>query len=209
MRSRFITQFITRFIPDSLIISCLASLFALSNLAHAEKADKFKPTMVSGIGGSAQDIDSGESKVIFDKIELTRGTLYIRAEKGTDITIQPNKEFPEGGGSTVFIGTPSNPVFFKQKRDGGANLWIEGSAQKVEYNKATEVVVFSGKAVIRFLDQGKEPRKLEGEYFSYDSPKDFFNMANTSSGKSIQDGGRVTITLDAVKPKNENKAVKP
>lgn len=192
-----------------LIAASIVSALGFAPHAGAEKADKFKPTTVSGIAGSAQNIDSGESKVMFNKIELTRGTLYIRAEKGTDITIQPNKEFPEGGGSTVFIGTPTSPVFFKQKRDGGANLWIEGTAQKVEYDKATEVVVFSGTAVIRFLDQDKETRRLEGEYFSYDSPKDFFNMANSSSGKSVQNGGRVTITLEPVKAKSENKTTKP
>jgi lipopolysaccharide export system protein LptA len=191
------------------LAASLVSTICLTSNAHAEKADKFKPTTVSGVAGSAQNIDSGESKVMFNKIELTRGTLYIRAEKGTDSTIQPNKEFPEGGGSTVFIGTPTSPVFFKQKRDGGANLWIEGTAQKVEYDKATEVVVFSGTAVIRFLDQDKETRKLEGEYFSYDSPKDFFNMANSSSGKSVQNGGRVTITLEPVKAKTETKTSKP
>lgn len=197
-----------RTIVISTLISAAFALCAASE-AWAEKADKFKPTTVSGIAGSAQNIDSGESKVMFNKIELTRGTLYIRAEKGTDITIQPNKEFPEGGGSTIFIGTSTNPVFFKQKRDGGSNLWIEGTAQKVEYDKATEVVVFSGTAVIRFLDQDKETRRLEGEYFSYDSPKDFFNMANSSTGKSVQNGGRVTITLEPVKAKPDNKPTKP
>lgn len=197
-----------RYSFTSITLSTVCAL-CLTTAAWAEKADKYKPTTVSGIAGSAQNIDSGESKVMFNKIELTRGTLYIRAEKGTDITIQPNKDFPEGGGNTVFIGTNTNPVYFKQKRDGGANLWIEGTAQKMEYDKATEVVVFSGNAVIRFLDQDKETRKLEGEYFSYDSTNDFFNMANSSTGKSIQNGGRVTITLEPVKAKTDNKPAKP
>lgn len=174
--------------------------------ASAEKADKFKETKVSGIAGG---FDATKNIITFDKIELTRGTLYIRGEKGTDITIAASKDYPEGGGSTVFTGTSTNPVFFRQKRDGGSDLWIEGTAQRVEYNKATEVVSFHGNAVIRFLDQQKETRKLEGEYFSYDSPNDFFNMANQTSGKSSQNGGRVTLTLEGVKAKNEPKPNKP
>lgn len=188
------------------IVSIVFCSVGFTHEAFAEKADKYKETKVSGIAGG---FDASKNIITFDKIELTRGTLYIRGEKGTDTTIAASKEFPEGGGSTVLTGTATNPVFFRQKRDGGADLWIEGVAQRIEYNKATEVVSFHGNAVIRFLDQQKETRKLEGEFFSYDSPNDFFNMANSTSGKSAQNGGRVTMTVEGAKAKNETKPNKP
>lgn len=180
--------------------------FVCANTAFAEKADKLKETKVSGIAGS---YDANKNIITFDKIELTRGTLYIRGDKGTDTSIPVSKDHPEGGGSTVFIGTANNPVFFRQKRDGGEELWIEGIAQRVEYNKATEVVSFLGGAVIRFLDHQKETRKLEGEFFSYDSPNDFLNLANSPTGKSTQNGSRVTFTQQPEKSKSEQKTTKP
>ncbi|WMW81254.1 LptA/OstA family protein [Undibacterium cyanobacteriorum] len=189
---------------STLILSLLLGF--VSSQALAEKADKFKETKVSGIAGA---YDASKNIITFEKIEVTRGTLYIRGEKGTDISIPTSKEHPEGGGTTVLLGTPANPVFFRQKRDGGEELWIEGTAQRVEYNKASDVVTFHGAAVIRFLDHQKETRKLEGEFFSYDSPNDFLNLANSSTGKSTQNGGRVTFTQQPEKAKTETKTSKP
>ena len=184
---------------------CLISAL-LTSAAYAEKADKFKETKVSGIAGG---YDASKNIITFEKIEVSRGTLYIRGEKGTDTSIPVSKEHPEGGGSTVILGTPSNPVFFRQKRDGGEDLWIEGVAQRVEYNKANETVYFYGAAVIRFLEHQTEKQKFEAEFFSYDSPNDFLNVANSTSGKSAQNGGRVVFTKQPEKPKSDSKTSKP
>lgn len=190
--------------PTALLTCLILASFAQS--VHAEKADRYKETKVSGIAGG---YDASKNIITFEKIEVSRGTLYIRGEKGTDVTIAPSKEHPEGGGNTVILGTPSNPVFFRQKRDGGEELWIEGMAQRIEYNKTTEVVSFYGNAVIRFLDHQVEKKKIEAEFFSYDSPNDFLNVANSSTGKSTQNGGRVTLTQQPEKNKPDSKPSKP
>ena len=191
-----------RKITYALIISALSGIWSLPT-AHAEKADKFQKTVVSGTSGGF-DI-AKNIRTIFN-IELTRGTLFIRAEKGVDTEIPVDKDHPEGGGMTILTGTSNNPVFFKQKRDGGPDLWIEGIADRVEYDKATEIVKFYGNAKVRFLDHQKETSALVGDFFSYDSPNDYLDLGNSTTGKSVPKGGRVTFTIAPKIAKPESKA---
>lgn len=185
----------------TLIIASISSLFATSQ-AYAEKADKYKKTEVSGIGGG---YDGAKNTTTLFNVELTRGTLFIRAEKAVDIDLPSDQDHPAGRGNTILTGSANNPVFFKQKRDGANELWIEGYAEKVEYDKATEIVSFFSKAKILFKEQGRVTRVVEGEYFSYDAPNDFLNIANSVTGKHDVNGGRIKLTVEPQKNKKESK----
>lgn len=188
-------------ILSTLLVATLSGAF-FAPLAHAEKADKFKKTEVSGIGGG---YDGAKNMTTLYNVELTRGTLFIRAEKAIDIELPPDSDHPAGRGTTVLTGSATNLVFFKQKRDGENDLWIEGVAEKVEYDKATEVVSFFSKAKIFYKEQGRVTREVEGEFFSYDAPKDFLNIANSVTGKHDVNGGRVKLTVEPQKNKKESK----
>lgn len=183
------------------VIATISSLM-LTPSAHAEKADKFKKTVVSGTGGG---FDIAKNTMTLLNVELTRGTLLIRAEKAVDVDLPADKDHPEGGGTTILTGSANNPVFFKQKRDGGTELWIEGHAQRVEYDKATEIVSLYGKAKILLKEQDRVTRTAEGEFFSYDAPKDFLDLSNSITGKQDANGGRVKLTVEPQKAKKETK----
>lgn len=177
----------------SMSIACI-----LSFSAHAEKADSQKRTNISA---EYTEFDGKtNTKTLKGKVELTRGTLLIRAENGVET------ETPDGGGAVTLSGHAGSQVFFRQKRDGGEDLWIEGLADRVEYDKKTEVVRFISKAQVRYLSQQKVTQEQNGEFLSYDSVNDVFTATNSTSGKRVPGGGRVTITSE---PKEKKSDAKP
>ncbi len=177
----------------SMSIACI-----LSFSAHAEKADSQKRTNISA---EYTEFDGKtNTKTLKGKVELTRGTLLIRAENGVET------ETPDGGGAVTLSGHAGSQVFFRQKRDGGDDLWIEGLADRVEYDKKTEVVRFISKAQVRYLSQQKVTQEQNGEFLSYDSVNDVFTATNSTSGKRVPGGGRVTITSE---PKEKKSDAKP
>jgi len=177
----------------SMSIACI-----LSFSANAEKADSQKRTNISA---EYTEFDGKtNTKTLKGKVELTRGTLLIRAENGVET------ETPDGGGAVTLSGHEGSQVFFRQKRDGGEDLWIEGLADRVEYDKKTEVVRFISKAQVRYLSQQKVTQEQNGEFLSYDSVNDVFTATNSTSGKRVPGGGRVTITSE---PKEKKSDAKP
>lgn len=177
----------------SMSIACI-----LSFSANAEKADSQKRTNISA---EYTEFDGKtNTKTLKGKVELTRGTLLIRAENGVET------ETPNGGGAVTLSGHAGSQVFFRQKRDGGEDLWIEGLADRVEYDKKTEVVRFISKAQVRYLSQQKVTQEQNGEFLSYDSVNDVFTATNSTSGKRVPGGGRVTITSE---PKEKKSDAKP
>jgi lipopolysaccharide export system protein LptA len=85
---------------------------------------------------------------------------------------------------------------FRQKRDGGKDLWIEGqAADRIEYDTKNEVAKLFRKAHIKMLDSGKPTDEVEGEFISYDTRAEFYTVNNTTSGESKPGGGRVRATI--------------
>ncbi|MBC3874213.1 lipopolysaccharide transport periplasmic protein LptA [Undibacterium flavidum] len=172
-----------------------AGICLLSLNVYAEKADSQKKTKVDAEYSSYDG--KTDTKVLKGNVEVTRGTLQIKAEAAID------KETPDGGGSVTLTGGSGRQVFFRQKRDGGADLWIEGYADRVEYDKKTEVVKFLANAKVRYLNQQKVTQEQAAEFFSYDSINDVFEATNSSTGKRIPGGGRVTITSEPKEKKQD------
>lgn len=179
-------------------MASLVTLCGLSNQVMAEKADSQKRTLVT----AEYSVFDGKTntKTLTGNVELTRGTLLIKAENAIET------ETADGGGNVTLSGSVGAPVFFRQKRDGGNDLWIEGSAERVEYDKKTEIVRFLSKAQVRYLSQQKVTQEQKGEFLSYDSINDVFTATNSTSGKRVPGGGRVTITSEPKPSKSETKS---
>lgn len=172
----------------------------LSPYVHAEKADSQKRTNIS----AEYTVFDGKTntKTLTGKVELSRGTLLIRAENAVET------ETNDGGGNVTLSGHNGSQVFFRQKRDGGEDLWIEGSADRVEYDKKSEVVKFIAKAQVRYLTQEKITQEQNGEFLSYDSLNDVFTATNSTSGKRVPGGGKVRITSEPKPAKTDTKQEK-
>lgn len=179
----------------------LVSLFATTMQACAEKADSLLEAKYS----AGYTIFDGKKNIITlsGHIELTRGTLIVQADRGV---------VSDGGEKSrnfVLYGDAGSQVFFRQKRDGGPDLWLEGNADRVEYDEKTELVKFITKARVRYLEGKRVTQEQAGEFLSYDSLNDVFIATNSSSGKYVPGAGRVTLTIEPkVEPKIEPKTEK-
>jgi lipopolysaccharide export system protein LptA len=60
---------------------------------------------------------------------LTRGTLLMKSTKAVV------KEDPEGYHVRGADSAPGKQATFRQKRDGGPDLWVEGQAERIEYDE--------------------------------------------------------------------------
>ena len=173
------------------LMMCMALPFG----ARAEKADANKPTNVEANQLSYDDVK--QINTFTGNVILTRGTLTMKAEKMV-VT-----QSPEGYQFATLHAAPGGLATFRQKRDGGPNLWIEGqAADRIEYDGKTEVARLFSKAKVRLLDGNKITDEVEGEFISYDSRAEFYSVNNTATGDSKPGAGRIRATIQ---PRNEAK----
>ncbi|MGW8390189.1 lipopolysaccharide transport periplasmic protein LptA [Pseudoduganella sp. HUAS MS19] len=163
-----------------------ALLLGVAAPALAEKADSYKPTNISY--GSMDIDDVKQITVLQGGVRLTRGTLTMTAERAFV------KLTPEGYQQVTLFGDGKKATF-RQKRDGAGDQWVEGDAERIEYEEQVELVKMFNKATIRRLEGGKQNDEVQGEFISYDSRKEFFSVRNTASGESKPGGGRGTMVI--------------
>jgi lipopolysaccharide export system protein LptA len=168
---------------------------AAAGAAYAEKADADKPTNVEANQMAYDDVK--QVNTFTGNVILTRGTLTMKAERM--IVTQS----PEGYQFATLFAPPGGLATFRQKRDGGPNLWIEGrAADRIEYDGKSEVAKLFSKAKITLLDGTKPTDEVEGEFISYDSRTEFYSVNNMASGESKPGAGRIRAVIQ---PRNETK----
>ena len=161
---------------------------------HAEKADSDKPTNVEADQMAYDDVK--QINTFTGNVILTRGTLVMRAHK---LVVTQD---PAGYQFATLYGPADGVATFRQKRDAGPNQWIEGQAERIEYDGKTEIVKLFSKAKMRRLEGNKPTDEVEGEFISYDSRAEFFTVNNTASGANKPGGGRIKATIQ---PRSESK----
>ncbi|WP_394777751.1 lipopolysaccharide transport periplasmic protein LptA [Undibacterium sp.] len=185
-------------LPESLLLA--ACMLFPAATALAEQADRYKKIDLEAEYSLLDD--KTKVKTMTGNVEITRGTLLIKTDKAVAT------EGPEGFQFIVMTRGPGGQAFFRQKRDGGTNLWVEGVADRMEYDEKTEVVKFFNKAHVKYLEGKKVTQEQEGEFMSYDSKTENFIGANNASGNSVSGGGRIKITiqpkLEEPKPDAQN-----
>ncbi len=184
-----------RFAASGFFLMSLLSVCSM-HAARAEKADLNKPTNVE-----ADQMFYDESKSIntfIGNVVLTRGTLVMHAEK---MVVKQDKA---GYQYTTLYAPSGGTTRFRQKRDGGADLWIEGyAADRIEYDTKTEIAKLYKQAKVKMLDSGRPTDEVEGDFISYDSRAEFYTVNNTATGDSKPGGGRVRAIIQ---PRNDEKS---
>lgn len=164
-----------RFVETLLL--CLGIL-AMVPAAQAEKADRDKPINVEADSVKVDDVKRAASYE--GHVVLTQGTLMITADR---IEVRQDDKGVVSGLAT------GNPVYFRQKMEGG-NEFAEGWAARIEYDSQGEKIKLMGQARLkRGIDE------LRGEQITYDSGTEFFQAKGGSSGAS----GRVRAVI---RPRN-------
>ncbi len=173
------------------------SLFLLAsftNLAFAETADKNKPI---DLEADAVKVDDAKQLSIYTgNVILTQGTLIIRAEK---LIVQ---EDSQGFQHSTSLGTPNKPTTFKQKREG-KNEYMEGSAQRIEYDGRMDKVQLYTRAWVK---RGEDV--VNGDYIMYDANAEYAEVigGGNEGADSITPKGRVRAVIQ---PKNKAEDTPP
>ena len=165
-------------------LAVLSLLLGLSGPAEAERADRTRPI---NLESDSMRVDDVQKTSVFDgKVVMTQGTLTIRADR---ITVRQDKEGNQFGSAS------GDPATFRQKRDG-ANEYIEGEAERIEYNGKIDKVEFFNRARLK-----REPAdEVRGNYISYNSRTEYFTVTGgagpgSGSGSGGVPEGRVRAVI--------------
>ena len=150
----------------------------------AESADRDKPIELEADTVTVND--AKKTSTYTGKVILTQGTLIIHADK---LIVREDKEGFQHSTST------GNPTTFKQKREG-KNEYMEGSAQRIEYDGRMDKVQLYTKAWVK---RGEDI--VYGDYISYDANAEY---AEVVGGQKTESGGTSSGRVKAIiQPKNK------
>jgi lipopolysaccharide export system protein LptA len=174
-------------IAATLAATAVSLLLLLPLGASAERADALKPV---NIEYDKADIDQvTQTYIATGNVVITRGTMILHSDRAEV------KEEPDGYRTFILTAAPGKLATFRQKRDGGPDLWAEGQAQRIEYDERADVIKLFSKAVIKQLEGKKVTQQMDSEFISYDSRKEVLLGRNDASGVDKQGGGRGSMTF--------------
>ncbi len=152
--------------------------------AYAEKADREKPI---NLEADKVTLDDNQKVSVFEgNVILTQGTTKITANK---ITVRQDKQ---GNQNATALGKPAT---FRTKRDG-VEEYVDGSAERVEYDAKTDKVELFTNAWLR-----RDKDEVRGNYVSYEGTTEFYQaLGGGTPSASSTAPGRVTVVMQP-KPK--------
>jgi lipopolysaccharide export system protein LptA len=162
------------------------ALTLLATVAAAERADATKSAIIN-----ANSIDTDGvslTRLLTGNVTVERGTMRLTSDKAVV------KETPEGYMMVTLTAAPGKLATFRQKRDGG-DLWIDGQAQRIEYDDKSEMVKLFGSAKVKQLEAAKVTDELDAEFVSYDSRTEKLVSRNDISGENKGGKGRSTLVI--------------
>ncbi len=172
-----------RFILVSLL------LLGFASQAVAESADRDKPIDLEA--DTVKVDDAKQISTYSGNVILTKGTLVIHADK---LIVHEDKE---GFQHSTSLG---NPTTFKQKIEG-KNEYMQGSAQRIEYDDRMDKVQLYTKAWVK---RGEDI--VHGDYIMYDSNAEYAEVIG--GAKPADDGTSGGRVHAVIQPKNK-KAPEP
>ncbi len=123
--------------------------------AHAERADRDKPMLLEANRVSIDD--AKKIQILEGDVVITKGTMMLKADRV--IITEDKYGFQKG---TAFSGK-SGLARFRQKREG-KDEFIEGEAERIEYDTGKEIAELFHRAWVRSGDD-----QVKGDYIWYDS----------------------------------------
>ncbi len=155
--------------------------------AQAERADRFKKMEVES--NQPGRVDLQKQVVVFNgNVVVSKGSLIIHAAR---------IEVRETDGYQVAIasGTGNTPTTFRQKREG-LNEFIEGQAERLEYDSKSDTVRFVNKAKVRRLRGTEVADEATGALIVYDNTAEVFTVSGGPAAVTpTNPGGRIRVVL--------------
>lgn len=185
------TQALTRFAPSRpALLRALGGLtlaLALTGAAQAERADRLQKINIAA--DESGQIDLQKQVVVYTgNVVISRGTMVIRAAR---VEV---RQLPSGYYTAVAFGGPNKPATFRQKRDG-VDEYIEGQAERLEYDGSKDLVKFINNAEVRRLRGATTADEINGNLITYDATTEKMTVSGGAKPTPANPGGRVTATL--------------
>lgn len=143
----------------ALALACAAAIAP----AHAERADKDKPLNYEANSGECDDLK--QVCVLVGDVVLVKGTMRATGQR-----VQIRKD-PEGYQYGVIEAAPGKLATFRQRRDAtkaGSEEYVEGYAERIEYDEKADTVKLLGRARVRLLENDVQRDELRGDAITYD-----------------------------------------
>jgi lipopolysaccharide export system protein LptA len=184
-------------VPVVSYLALLATAVLWAPPAAAEKADRSKPMIVDA--DKPGTLDLNRQVVVFSgNVAVVQGTLSLRAER---IEVRESKDRQR---TATAIGSADKPAAYRQKRDLG-NEWIEGSAERIEYDTRSDTLKFSGNASVRRLRGTEVADEITGNHIVWDNNSDVFSVSG-GVATPANPAGRIRAVLA---PRSEAAASAP
>lgn len=171
--------------PIALVAS--AMFFVASPQAFAERADRDKPAVINADRSSGDDLN--QTQVYSGDVVLTKGTIILRADQLT------TRQDPEGYNHGTALATqPGKLAYFRQKREG-VDEFIEGQAERIEYDEKSDTVKLFNRAIVKRLASGRDADEIRGDRIDYNSRTEVYNAQSNTAPTAGSRDNRVRVVL--------------
>lgn len=176
------------------VVAIACGLLALvAPQAQAARTDRNQPITIDA--DKPGTVDMLKQVVVFNgNVVITQGSITIRAERAEI------REGADGFRSAVAVGSGGQQASFRQKREG-LDEYIQGTADRIEYEGRGDVVRFVGRAQVQRLRGNVAADQISGERITYDSTTEVFSVAGSTApapaegAASGPGNGRVRVIL--------------
>ena len=167
--------------------AALAISLGLALPAQAERGDRLQKINIAA--DQSGQIDLQNQVVTYTgNVVIGRGTMVIRAAR---VEV---RQLPSGYYTAVAFGAANKPATFRQKRDG-VDEYIEGEAERLEYDGRADLVKFITNAQVRRLRGATPADEIAGNLITYDATTEKMTVSGGAKSTPANPGGRVTATL--------------
>ena len=133
--------------------------------------------------------DLKQTSVFTGNVVITKGSTIIR---GAQVDV---KQDPEGYQQAVVIAAPGKLAFYRKKREG-LDEFIEGQAERIEYDSRQDVVKFTRSASLRRFSGAVLADETTGAQITYDNKTDVFTVDGGAQNRTAGNPtGRVRAVL--------------
>ena len=166
----------------TLFAGALFVLASLSTPVLAERADRDQPV---NIEADRLTVDDRNKVHVFEgSVILTQGTLTIRGDKL--VVTQDAAGFQNG----VATASGNRLATFRQRRDGTTDQYVEGEAERIEYDSRSEKARLFNRA--RVTSGGDQ---VSGHYIEYDALTENYLVTNAPGSQPGTTPSRVRAVI--------------
>ena len=167
------------------LLSTIVLSLAICAQAFAERADRDKPAVINALKGTGDDLN--QTSLYTGNVVLTKGTIILRCDQ---LTIRQDPEGYSYG--TAIVTQPGTLAYFKQKREG-VDEYIEGQAERIEYDEKADTVKLFNHAVVKRLAAGRDADEMRGDRIDYNSRTEVYSAQSSDASQANGKGARFVL----------------